>query len=169
MFVAVLIRIDLALLAGLSIGWLYFSRKTFLEIPILVLVISAVGIVGLVIAEIVFAGNYGESLSVYYNSGMNQTQSFSNYFRKIFDLLPQLRYSSITLFAAIVVIAILAKKPSANWRKGFSMQLVALILSYVIIRCVIFPALEDRFFIAEYLLLAIASIKYFNEEKEVIN
>ena len=163
MIAGMLIRIDLALLFLLTIIWLMFPGRKFLSLANGVLITSATVVVVIAVVELLFAGNKGESLTAFYNFGMDNTDALSNYFRKFTGLFPQLRYTFFTVFLAVPMMTLLFTRTLSEWKTNFNVQVILLLFSYTVTRLVLFPSLEDRFFIAEYLIQVIVSVRCWRE------
>jgi len=160
MLVATLVRLDLALLAIMMIAFMMIpinqegqiSRVTAYTYSALVMVMAA--------TISFFTGNFGANAIEYYNWGDATSNTAENYFRKLAEILLQLRYSHVTIFIAIAFMGFMAHSLQ-NWKTNRDVWIVLLLLLYIIFHYLLYPGLDDRFFIAEYLILSVIGVKYF--------
>lgn len=160
--IGILIRIDVALFAFFTVGFMHFTRNESVKISLSKTLISIVIIAGITVLISVFAGNFTESLVAFYNYGSTGADTTSNYFKKLVSGFSELRYSHISLFYAILILSLLKNSTLKNPKSDPSFQIVIMITVYILFRYMIFPTLEDRFFIAHYLILTIMALRIWN-------
>jgi hypothetical protein len=162
---SILVRIDLAVLAFITISFLYFTTIDSIRITKKTAVASALITLLIVILISIGTGNFGASLTTYYNFAGVSDSTLTNYFRKLVDFVPQLRYSHATIFIAIVLLGMLNNSKWKNWRSEINCQVILLFLFYFAIHFLLLPNLDDRFFIAEYLIFTMLGVKLMRDNK----
>jgi hypothetical protein len=115
-------------------------------------------------------GNYGWRLTMYHSfiaplatpaDGM-PAMSWTQLAKMWIGALGSLRYSSLSL-CVLTLLCVLALRPrDPAWRKARDAALVP--LTSIGVHVLIFPNLEDRFFVAQYVVLALVSASWLLEE-----
>jgi hypothetical protein len=94
----------------------------------------------------------------YYHPGHQAQSSFSvsNYLSLFSDrVVMALLYSQVSIFLLLVLIMVSTGLPAKLRNLSFEQLFCILLVSTVIIRFILFPDLEDRFYIAFYVVILI--------------
>jgi hypothetical protein len=171
LILSTLVRTDMLVLTALFTTYLFFFHKDLRIASLITLVISVL----LFIAINKYTGNYGWSAVFYYAlvSDMMATNpevystygiSISQYFKALFSGLSLFFYDIPTLFFEAVVtlqfsILLLENKDTTSEKSFFSrlfdspMFILTLIsILYVASHYLLFPLLDSRFFVGQYLI-----------------
>jgi hypothetical protein len=151
LILSVLIRIDLALLAIIMIAFLYFSKNINIQINRKTALLSFLIVLILVVSLSIIAGSFG---SPNYNFVWKYDGLGIIYFSKLTWLLPQLFHSYFILFFGIILLGLLFNPVLKNPRFQLSCQVALILIIYMLIHLLLLLNLDDRFFIAEYVIIS---------------
>ena len=166
LLVAILVRVDLALLFFMMLAFLWLRKNfipSFSKVRFSVFTIAGITAVTLIS---VLTGNLFDNLSANYSFSESGDPVTESYWRRVAEFFPQLRYSHLSLFISITVIAFLLRSRNEKplTQSGFAFGIF--LLSYILVRFLIFPSLEDRFFIAMMLTLPVIALKALGEPEK---
>jgi len=167
---SVFVRLDNIVLSFLMLTFLFFSGLWKKKIPLVQYLIMLTVLAGtyIIVSGIAKGDNwdllYYSTFIKYYNPDHEAQLSFSmsNYLSLFSDrVVMALLYSHVSIFFLLVLIMISAALPAKLRDLPFE-QLFCILLGFtIIIRFLLFPDLEDRFYIAFYVVILILFMQQF--------
>jgi len=174
---SVFVRLDNIILSILLLAFLFFSRLWKKKIPLVQYLIMLAALAGsyMTVSGIARGDNwsllYYPTFIKYYQPNHEPQLSFSmsNYLALFSDrVVMALLYSQVSIFFLLVLIMFSAALPAKLRDLPFELLFCILLVFTIIARFILFPDLEDRFYIAFYVVILILFIRQFSSGRNFL-
>lgn len=168
--VSLLVRLDNIVLSCLLVSFLFFNRKWVKKIPIVqyVVMLAVLAAVYVMVSGLAKEYDWGSfyypDFVKYYHPGHPSQSSFSvsGYMALVYErMIMAILYTQFSFFLLLVLIWLSTSYPGKFSTLPFELLFCILLIVTIFIRFVLFPDMENRFYIAYYLVILVMFIRQY--------